>query len=202
MFRYSYEPFKDKFTWKVWKFQEWKKQLSLYYGLGWNLIPIRVRSKRPLADNWNYASKAAEGPYIARPEAEDWVFKDFNLAVVAGPSGIIICDIDKPILFNDELLEKGLVMKTARGYAIPLRLDASCTAGTLRVLKELGYDFRQDVAYELVPLSVTCTHDHGKVEHYMGKGCVDGKPHDYRVREWVNMGKPLLSFAEFTVKTL
>jgi hypothetical protein len=164
------------------------------------MIPIAVRGKRPLRSDFNYVSHGAAGPYLTQAEALEWVAKGFNLAVAAGPSRIVWLDIDDPAQHLPKL-HRGLLMRTARGYAAPLRTDSSFTELIKLKLKENGYDCRDDVAYELVPLSVTCTRDHnlsGEIHLGPQQPCIDGGAHDYRVREFITPpSNPILSFRQF-----
>lgn len=189
-----------KETWKEYQLGRWRELIEFYLSLNWKLIPIGVRAKSPLRAQYNYESRGALGPYCDREQALYWVSKSFNLAVVAGPSKIVWCDMDTPELFRKEFLS-GLVFRSPRGYGMPLRPDRSITEAHTEKLKNLGYDFRTDILYSLVPNSSTCRKDHhlGKVKHPGPQHpCVDSKPHDYRLREFITpLSNKILSFKEF-----
>lgn len=183
----------------TWWEDQWLTQIAIYNRLGWKMIPIAVRGKLPLHAHDNYESHGAAGPYLTVEDARKWTSKDFNLAVVAGPSGILWIDLDDPSLFR-ESFRRGLVMRTPRGFAMPLKADNSYTEISAREMKAKGYDFREDIAYELVPLSETCTKDHAlHAQRHPGprESCLDRQPHDYKVREWITpMSNPLLTFGQ------
>ena len=184
---------------KSWWAAKWAIEIDLYRLLGWSMIPIIVRGKIPLKSADNYRSKGAAGPYLSTEEACSWAEKGFNLAVAAGPSKIIWCDADDP-KFLQEFPTSGPIMRTPRGYAIPIKPDKTVTKKRIRAMKAHGLDFRQDVTYELVPLSVTCTFDHdlhGKKHPGPRDPCFENHPHDYRVREWIRpLSTELLMFRE------
>ena len=191
------EPFKS------WWIRKWCGHLDQYAKWGWAIIPISIRGKRPLSYQTNYPSKGPAGPYLKREEAEYWVSNDFNLAVTAGPSKIIWCDIDDPSAFNalrnhDKLMQF-LVMRTPRGYAMPIKDGAGGQA--LDRLTERGFDFRDDVSYELVPLSETCLNDHHlHGSHHPGprESCTNGQAHKYYIREWItSLTNPMVTIQEF-----
>ena len=186
---------------KSWWATRWAQEIDTYGLLGWAMIPIIVRGKIPLKSAGNYLSRGAAGPYLSFEEACSWAEKGFNLAVAAGPSKIIWCDIDSPRVLN-RLVPGRPLMRTPRGFAIPIKPDKSATVKRIRALKKQGFDFRQDVTYELVPLSVTCTFDHdlhGKKHPGPRDPCFDNHPHDYRVREWMT---PLSAVTLLTFKEL
>jgi len=185
-----------------WKLQ-WETCIQFYAKLGWAMIPIGVRSKRPVAAFENYESRGPAGPYLKADDAKYWVWHDFNLAVVAGPSKIIWCDIDQASIFNNlpgrEQLLRGLVMRTPRGYALPLQEGKG--ARQLDKLTVRGFDFRSDIMYELVPLSETCTWDHhlrGASHSGPREPCNTGQKHDYHIRTWITpLTNPILTISEF-----
>lgn len=185
--------------WKEWLASRWGELIEIYARLRWAMIPIGVRQKRPLRSEWNYNSKGAAGPYLKVDEAKFWTSRNFNLAIVAGPSRIIWCDLDKPELFDKSFLE-GLCMITPRGYAMPLKRDRQYSQRRINTLKSAGFDFRDDILYELVPLSVTCLKDHhlGTMKHpTSGNHCVNDEPHDFRVREWISsLDAPLHTYED------
>jgi len=175
----------------------WRRTIQQYDANGWKMIPIIVRGKLPLRAAGNYESHAAQGPFLPVDEALSWVTKGFNLAVAAGPSGIVWCDIDDP-QFLQPWMNIYALMRTPRGYAMPIKQQDGLTLPPS--LKKKGLDFREDVAYELVPVSETCTKDHALhgVKHPGPREpCLDGKPHDYRVREWVNLPNRVVTLEEF-----
>jgi hypothetical protein len=200
IFTTDYAPEAQTIMFKDWWAHKWLVLINFYSSSNWKVIPISVRGKHPLRAEWNYESQGAKGPYLKVPEAYEWVKKSFNLAVVAGPSKLIICDIDSPELFRKEWLQ-GIVAQTPRGYMIPLKPDKGLTSRKTANLKPLGYDFREDAMYELLPLSQTCIFDHGlKGKKHPGPRdpCLDGHTHNYRVREFVTpLSNPVLSFSDF-----
>lgn len=194
-----FESYPHDERWRDWWMKQWGTQLELYERLGWKLIPIGVRAKHPLRNQPNYPSRGSEGPFLPKIEALKWVNDDFNIAVVAGESRIVMCDIDSPELFHEEWM-KGLVIRTPRGYAIPFKRDRWFRESSIQRLKDEGYDFRGDAQYELVPLSETCMFDNhlnGKIHPSPRDPCVDNHRHDYRVREWITpLTNPILDFRD------
>ena len=146
-------------------------------------------------------------------EVSYWTERDFNIAVVGKArirtNDLCWMDVDEPAKVPAWFLkeaEKYLLMDTARGLAIPVRLDLGLKnihkGEGGKYMDELkGVDtLRFGITYEIVPLSVTCTKDHDLkgVTHVVKghKPCVDRGSHDLRVREWRDIGKPILTWSE------
>jgi hypothetical protein len=198
VFNAEYQEQKDAMTWRTYRAEIWASEIRQYILWGWKLIPIAVRQKLPIRSQSNYRSRGALGPYLSLDEAIQWTKDDFNLAVVAGPSNLIILDADDPELWAESgRFLKWKTMRTPRGFAIPMTREG-VTREKIDFLKKRGYDFREDVAYELVPNSQTCIHDHdlhGRSHPGPRDPCLEGS-HDYRIREWIGTNR-IASFAEF-----
>jgi len=188
--------------WREWLVTQWRKQIAFYASHSWRMMPVAVRGKRPVENRSNYSTVNRKWPPLTVDQALEWVSKDFNLAVL-GMNKIFWMDIDQPEELPSWFFEAAsdyLMMRTPRGLAIPIERDVRIRIGEGNRLKKLvGLDtLRRGVTYELVPLSVTCTKDHGKTaaDHRVDFGkhpCIDGGKHDLRVRDWIAPSKPLLT---------
>jgi hypothetical protein len=134
--------------------------------------------------------------------------KDFNLAIV-GMQKILWLDIDQPEQIPSCFLEAAsdhLMMRTPKGLAIPIERDVEIGELGNRLRQQLGAGLdtlRRGNTYQLVPLSVTCTKDRAAPKHRVDFGkspCVDGGKHDLRVREWIDLSKPVMT--QRTLRTL
>ncbi|MGP8069013.1 MAG: bifunctional DNA primase/polymerase [Candidatus Bathyarchaeia archaeon] len=183
--------------WREWLGVLWKIQMVFYASHGWSMMPIAARGKRPVQNRSNYRTINRKWPALTVKQAEEWVSKDFNIAVV-GMKKILWLDIDEPEKVPSWFLEVAsdyLMMRTARGLAVPV--ERSGRGLGAKQLDGIGVDtVRKGNAYQLVPLSVTCTRDSGISSHRVDFGkspCVDGGKHDLRVREWIDFSKPVMT---------
>lgn len=74
-----------------------------YLDLGWSVIPVREREKRPAV-----AWKAYQSKVVSRETLHDWFRRspDYNVAVVTGAlSGLVVLDVD-PRHGGDESLKE------------------------------------------------------------------------------------------------
>src|SRR5262245_53467079 len=84
-----------------------------YCEMGFSVLPLAPRSKRPAIEQWK--------PYQETPttpdEVERWfVDGDRNIGIVTGAvSGIVVLDVDKPDAFDASSLPKTPTVKTKRG---------------------------------------------------------------------------------------
>ena len=170
-------------TWKDWILSNWSVQVKAYESLGWWMIPLGRRSKKPQAGfSWNAESLNAK-------EALDHAAHDGNIGVVAGPSRLVILDYDKKEIPNKLLNVETIKAITPRGYQFFTEEPFDGKKYETLKLAYPGLDSspRVDIMYAVVPLSITCTGEKGS-SHICQK-------HDYRIREWQSFNT-LLSFEE------
>lgn len=138
-----------------------------YLRLGWSVIPIRPRDKRPMVRWQRYQSVRADARQL-----EDWFerWPDANLGVVTGAvSGLLVLDID-PTHEGDHSLER---LEQSHGR-LPRTVEATTGGGGRhlyfahpggllrnRVGLANGIDVRGDGGYVVAPPSV---HPNGR--HY------------------------------------
>ncbi|MFI5450240.1 MAG: bifunctional DNA primase/polymerase [Candidatus Bathyarchaeia archaeon] len=192
------------YDWREWLVgHQWRKQLEFYSERGWSMRPIAARGKRPVQNRNNYSTVNKKAPPLTVKQAlDEWIAEDFNLAIMAGPSKIIWLDIDEPERVPASFLDGAsdyLMMRTARGLAVPVERSVKIRElNTLtRRLSDIFVDtVRRGNSYQLVPLSVTCTRDNGTPDHRVDFGnapCIDAPKHDLRVREWLDLSKPVMT---------
>jgi len=183
--------------WREWFVAQWRSHIEFYAEHHWWMMPIAARGKRPVQNRSNYSTVNKMWPALTVKQAEEWASKDFNIAVIGGRQ-IFWLDIDEPQKVPASFLEVAatqfLTMRTARGLAIPVERSGR-GLGT-KQLDGIGVDtVRKGNTYQLVPLSVTCTRDSGTSNHRVDFGkspCVDGGKHDLRVREFLDLSKPVM----------
>jgi hypothetical protein len=186
LFRYykaNYE--KPGYRWRDYWRDAWTQELNWYCRLGWHIIPIAPREKKPATDTW------VEEP-LTFEQMRWYAAAGYNLAVVA--HRLCIIDVDTIERIPNQLF-RTLAMRTPRGYAF-------FTKGfNMELWEELREKYRgtftetprTDIMYELVPLSVTCADPrHGKEYH---------RPHVWKVRYWLNRN-PILRFREVVKRCL
>src|SRR5207249_2609766 len=108
------------------------------------------------------------------------------------------------------LAKKTLTMRTARGYQYVLADgDPGETAEFVDTVKAAYRDYSDEndkphlqvwsgERYVLVPMSITCTRDHGQVgdqSHPPPDRVCHGQNHDYSVREWFDVNKQPIPIA-------
>lgn len=167
----------DGLRFREWWRRYWMDHLSEYFDLKWKLVPCGKYSKRPLAGfKWSERSLAYE-------EAVWYAAQGMNLAVVAGPSNLIVLDYDSEAVKPFDTLT--LTMRTPKGYQFYTCPPYDESLGAR--LKKRGFDTpRAGMMFALIPLSRTCVNDRGG-----SCGCL---VHDFRYREWVNFGADPLPF--------
>jgi hypothetical protein len=165
---------------------EWTRHIDVYESRGWVWIPIRPNSKEP------YRGEAWTEQAFNRDSILKNIQHGGNLAIVAGPSGLVVLDLDidqMPRLLSSSIT---LTQRTSRGYQFFTRepFDHELFNRLKEAIPELDIP-RTGPMYTVVPLSRTCTQDHGN-KH-------DCKVHDLRVRTWVGEGleAEALQFPEF-----
>lgn len=138
----------------------WKSLLMDYQSRGWKMIPIPSCKKAPPPVNWD--EDTYDINYLYRHATE----KKGNIAIVAGPSNLLIYEFDGKVA--PPKVEGARRLSTPNGWALFLPNPIS-----ERLDKELravpSFDtVRFDIMYQLVPLSQTFD-DNGQL----------------KVREWV-----------------
>ena len=178
---------KPGMTWRAYWENLCLKNLELYHSLGFHLIPIAKHRKAPLrGEAW------AEPEYKLKPDVALKMLCDgFNIAVVAGLSGLVLLDHDAelPASLKPLALET-MTEKTPRGYCI-----FTAEPFDRKLWKQFSKRFptfdnpRVDIMYALVPPSRTCVNDF--------RGMDSCTRHDLRVREWVSSVRRPMPFKEF-----
>jgi hypothetical protein len=185
LFRYykaNYE--KPGYRWRDFWRDAWTNELNFYARMGWHIIPIAKREKKPASDTWTDEPLTFE-------QMRWYAASGYNLAVVA--HDMIVIDIDTVERVPDPLFET-LAMSTPRGYAFFTEGEFDRNLWR-KLAKKYGYTEtpRTDIMYELVPLSITCADPrHGKDYH---------RPHVWKVRYWLNKN-PVLRFREVVKRCL
>ncbi len=189
--------------WREWLTGQWRKHIEFYASHHWSMMPIAPRGKRPVQNRSNYRTIHKKWPPLRVKQAvNEWASKNFNIAVV-GMHEILWLDINEPKQVPSSFLEAAgqyLIMRTARGLAIPVERDGKTRELGKRFTKQLGGigvdTIRKSNSYQLVPLSITCTQDTGTSKHRVDFGksaCVDGGKHDLRAREWIDLSAPVMT---------
>ena len=189
-------PRSDEMTWTDHWLNMWGLHIAMYINEGWHLIPIAPESKRPMErTHWNN-----DAP-LDLIRANDFVRAGCNIAVVAKFSNLIIVESDQELMkldFPRDGFNLTLTAKTPRGYAFFCKAPRGRPGpwkkrAWQKLKRRWGFDtMRDDVQYQLVPLSRTCVFDsHGGCNH-------PDKPHDYRVRTWISSVEHAMDFEQFT----
>jgi len=170
---------------------DWAAHIDNYLGRRWRLLPLPKYSKKPFpGEHW-------VDQQFDRSSLLENVIHEGNLAVEAGASKLVILDLDIDKLPKILDPNVSLTQKTARGYQIFLAapFDSNLFASLKQVVPELDVP-RVDAMYAVLPLSRTCTRDHGS-KH----GC---KIHDLRMRAWIGGGleAQVIPFVEFARRVL
>lgn len=151
-----------------------------YMRLGWSVIPIRARDKRPNIRWQRFQSIRADTPQI-----EEWFrrWPDANLGIVTGSiSGLVVLDVDPEHGGNDSLRQ----LESTHGR-LPRTVAATTGSGGLhlyfahpggvlrnRVAVAKGIDVRGDGGYVVAPPSV---HPNGRTYCWRpGQGPADLEP--------------------------
>lgn len=175
--------------WSKWWESKWHDTIRLYERLEWKIIAINKGTKRPVAQTaW------ATEPGLDARRMIDYTTQGFNLAVVAGPSGIAALDYDSKDMTIplEQMARETMTMRTPRGFCFVTKEPYSNKAFLALKKKLPGFESaRVNILYELVPLSKTCTRDHAP-EH-------ECTLHDYRIREWLRPASfhNIIPFKEF-----
>jgi len=62
--------------------------------MGWSVLPLRPRDKRPAIPTWTEYQRHSPDP----AEVERWAAKECNVGVVTGAvSGLLVLDLDKQL---------------------------------------------------------------------------------------------------------
>ena len=174
-------------NWREHAVEYHRKLLSRYEELGLYLIMIAKKTKRP-ESNFKWAD---------RKESPDLLFAHLsrggNIAVVSGycKPKLVILDMDSHDC-KEEILHLTLTQVTPNGYSFFLRepLIPELLKALKTKLPKLDNP-RESVMYELIEPSETCMHEHGSEHKH------EGTEHDYRIRRFIDLDKPILSFKEF-----
>ena len=170
-----------------WWFERWVKQINEYFDMNLFLIPTIIRGKIPLS---NY--KWTEKP-LCYEDALFWTSKDFNLAVVLEPSGLIAIDWDKrfiPKLLLD-FAYKTLFTITPRGFHIYFKYVETKEKVFDLIREKLNGKpdmFRYSFQYCLLPLSIVSPSQNKRSKKRKPPKCY----------EWLNFTNKPLEFNEFT----
>ena len=184
---------KDRFsqTWGQHWYQECKRQLDLYYSLNWHVFPIVPYKKAPLAKE-PWAEKEYHLPYDIALRMITQKKEPFNIAVVAGLSGLVLLDFDVSDIPDGlaSLIPLNMTERTPRGGTFFTK--APFDAKLYKKFKKL-YPFfdtpRRGLMYCLLPPSRSCIHASRE-----GDNCVQ---HDYKVRSWISPVMTPRHFSEF-----
>jgi len=188
--------------WRGWFVAQWRKHVEFYAFHGWSMMPIAARGKRPVQNRSNYSTINKKWPPLTVSQAVEWASKDFNIAIV-GLDKIFWLDVDEidkvPVSFL-EAASHYLLMRTARGLAIPIERAVKpreVGKALAKRLGDIGVDtVRKGNSYQVAPLSTTCKRDTGTSDHRVDFGnspCVNAPKHDLRVREWLDLSKPVMT---------
>ena len=163
-------------TWTLHWEHIWSEHIATYLSLGWHLMPIAPRSKKPLDHyKWDVAKP------LDQVRALDFMRAGCNIAVVAGPSRLVILDFDSEIAPElHDMAHLTMTARTPRGYQFYTGADISL-GGQLyaRYVSRLKRRFpnmdspRVNVMYALVPPSQSDRNNE------------EGEKTDYRVRLWI-----------------
>jgi hypothetical protein len=125
-----------------------------YYDLGFNIIPIKPRTKNQPAFAWGgYQDKRGD-----QYELEAWIrdFGDHNTAILTGnTSKIIVVDIDGEegiLSLKDKKIPDTWVVKTARGYHYYFKSIDKKIGNFVAILPKV--DIRGDGGYVVAPDSI------------------------------------------------
>jgi len=127
-----------------------------YAELGWGVIPLRNKDKRPLLQSWaKYQQERADEEQIKR-WWEKW--PDANIAIVTGQvSGIVVIDVDGPEglkILQEKGIPNTVVAKTGKGYHYYFKHPGGGTEIRSFTRRFPGLDLRGDGGYVVAPPSV------------------------------------------------
>jgi len=173
----------DGYRWRDWMKDKWKESIAICQANKFKLLPIGYRTKKPQTGfKWSKMDYSYE-------EALDHAIKGFNLAIMAGPSKIVMLDYDSHDIDQRLATIQTLTILTPRGLCFLARTPYDDLAFDRLKEKYPKFDTpRVDIMYALAPLSITCIYD--------VKGRHQCQQHDYRVREWIKT-ENLISFKDF-----
>ncbi|MDQ0340249.1 uncharacterized protein (DUF927 family) [Caldalkalibacillus uzonensis] len=135
---------------------EYLKYALKYASLGWSVIPLQPKDKKPIIKSWmEYQSKRADEQQI-----KEWWSKwpQANIGVVTGSvSGIVVFDIDgeegqKSVEENNFKLPWTAISNTGKGYHYIFKHPGHEIRNFARRLP--GLDFRGDGGYIVAPPSI------------------------------------------------
>lgn len=172
-------PEKSESSWTQHWEEVWARHISMYLSMKWHLIPLAPKSKQPLDHyKWDVAKP------LDQVRAMDFVRTGCNIAVVAGPSGLVILDFDQEIAPElRDLIHLTPTVRTPRGYQFFTKSDQGHKQTFQVLVKRLKRRFpnmdtpRTDIMYALVPPSQSDLYNETEERH------------DYRVRLWVPGGR-------------
>jgi len=127
--------------------------VNLYRSLGFNIIPLKTKSKEPRVPWKEFQSKVYDGEFVETD----------NIAIICGKisNNLVVIDLDDPSLIDElfhnkeRLLNKTLVVQTARGTHIYCRPLAQMPRTTkLHDDKGRGIDIKGEGGYVVAAPSV------------------------------------------------
>lgn len=180
-------PYRDKITWTQHWENVWAQHIAMYLSMNWHLIPLAPKSKKPMQRfHWD-----VEKP-LDQVRAMDFVRSGCNLAVVAGPSNLVILDFDSDIPPElRDMLHLTQTVRTPRGYQFFCKSDVGDKMTFQRYVRKLKRRFpnmdtpRTDIMYALVPPSQSDRNNE------------ESENPDYRVRLWVSHAENTMAFSRF-----
>jgi len=130
--------------------------IELYKRLGFNIIPLKARSKEPLIKWSEFETRKA-----TEEELKQWFSKeDVNIGIVCGfvSGNLIVLDLESLEAFKrffektpEELAVSTLVVKTARGYHLYVKTDKPISSFKI---PELQLDVKGEGGYVVAPPSI------------------------------------------------
>jgi hypothetical protein len=177
-----------RLTFTEWFENIWLSNLEFYAAHDFKLLALASHSKRPIQGfNW-------KDHYILPEEALPYIQKGLNLGIIAGPSNVVILDIDKEDLGDLNFATSlTLTSRTPNGYQIFTQGPYNeRIAKTVQKRYPILETIRRGEMYGVAPVSETCKRNHAK-------GCplvcaLEG--HEYKVRVWLPVTLKVMSFKE------
>jgi len=128
-----------------------------YAALGWSVIPLQPRGKRPLLPSWaEYQTRRA-----TEEEVREWFTRwpDANLGIVTGAvSGLVVLDLDGPEAVQAVRERGGLppapCVVTGKGYHYYLSHPGQSVQNAASLAGIKGFDVRGDGGYVVAPPSI------------------------------------------------
>ena len=135
------------------------KEALQYSGIGFSVIPIQPKGKKPLIP-WEEYQRTRASEEVIKRWWEKW--PDANLGVVTGDvSGIVVVDLeyDGLTLSQNLHLSSTLIASTGKGRHLYFKYPGTEICNRAAINKVKGFDLRGDGGYVLVPPSL---HPDGK----------------------------------------